>query len=53
MGEPLVALDYLVIANPATFLPVDEGYRGKAVALIAAKVGSTRLIDNEPILLTA
>jgi pantoate--beta-alanine ligase len=53
MGEPLVALDYLVVVNPATFLPVDEGYRGKATVLLAAKVGTTRLIDNEPILLTA
>ena len=53
MGEPLVALDYLVVVNPATFLPVDEGYRGKATVLLAAKVGTTRLIDNEPILLNA
>lgn len=53
MGEPLVTLDYLAIVHPATFLPVDDGYRGKAIALIAAKVGSTRLIDNEQILLTA
>jgi pantoate--beta-alanine ligase len=53
MGEPLVELDYLVIVHPTTFLPVDEAYRGKATVLIAAKVGSTRLIDNEPILLTA
>jgi pantoate--beta-alanine ligase len=53
MGEPLVQLEYLVIVHPATFLPVDENYRGKATVLIAATVGSTRLIDNEPILLTA
>jgi pantoate--beta-alanine ligase len=53
MGEALVALDYLVVVHPTTFLPVDEGYRGKATVLLAAKVGSTRLIDNEPILLTA
>ena len=53
MGEGQVELDYLVIVSPTTFLPVDEGYKGKAIVLIAAKVGSTRLIDNEPILLTA
>lgn len=53
MGEPLVQLEYLVIVHPQTFLPVDESYRGKATVLIAAIVGSTRLIDNEPILLTA
>ena len=53
MGEPLIALDYLVVVHPTTFLPVDEGYRGKATVLLAATVGTTRLIDNEPILLTA
>jgi pantoate--beta-alanine ligase len=53
MGEQLIELDYLVIVSPTTFLPVDEGYKGKAIVLIAAMVGSTRLIDNEPILLTA
>ncbi len=53
MGEQLVELDYLAVVHPTTFLPVDDDYRGKATVLIAAKVGSTRLIDNEPILLTA
>lgn len=53
MGEQLVELDYLAVVHPATFLPVDDGYRGKATVLIAAKVGATRLIDNEQILLTA
>ena len=53
MGEQQVQLDYLAVVHPATFLPVDDDYRGKATVLIAAKVGSTRLIDNEPILLTA
>lgn len=53
MGEQQVQLDYLAVVHPATFLPVDDGYRGKATVLIAAKVGSTRLIDNEPVLLTA
>jgi len=49
MGERLVALDYLAIVNPATFRPVDDGYRGNARVLIAARVGTTRLIDNEAI----
>ena len=52
MGEQAVALDYLAVVHPATFLPVDDDYRGKATVLIAAKVGSTRLIDNEGIVLT-
>ena len=51
MGEPLVELDYLKIVNPTTFLPVDDGHRGAALVLVAAKVGSTRLIDNEQIVL--
>ena len=41
-----VTLDYLVVVNPETFLPVDEHYAGAATALIAARVGATRLIDN-------
>ena len=47
MGENLVQLDYLAVVDPTTFLPVDDGYRGKARVLIAARVGDTRLIDNE------
>lgn len=46
MGENLVELDYLAVVNPATFLPVDDDYRGPARVLIAARVGTTRLIDN-------
>jgi pantoate--beta-alanine ligase len=49
MGEPLIELDYLKIVDPETFLPADDGYRGPALVLVAAKVGSTRLIDNERI----
>jgi pantoate--beta-alanine ligase len=51
MGEPLVELDYLKIVNPQTFLPVDDGYRGAALVLVAARVGTTRLIDNQTIVL--
>jgi pantoate--beta-alanine ligase len=51
MGEHLVELDYLSVVNPSTFLPVDDNYRGKAVVLVAARVGTTRLIDNETIYL--
>ena len=46
MGEPLVELDYLALVDPSTFLPVDSDYRGPAQVLIAARVGTTRLIDN-------
>lgn len=49
MGENLIELDYLAVVNPTTFLPVDDDYRGPARVLIAARVGTTRLIDNERI----
>jgi len=48
-GEPLVALDYLEIVDPESFLSVDDDYRGEALALIAARIGTTRLIDNRRI----
>lgn len=51
MGEPLVELDYLKIVNPKTFLPVDDDYRGPAIAIVAAQLGGTRLIDNETLYL--
>ncbi|GAB3401405.1 pantoate--beta-alanine ligase [Schumannella luteola] len=44
--EPLAALDYLGIVDPATFHPVDDEFRGEARVIIAAKVGPARLIDN-------
>jgi pantoate--beta-alanine ligase len=43
---PPVELDYLVLANPDTFADVGPGHRGTALLLVAARVGSTRLIDN-------
>jgi pantoate--beta-alanine ligase len=51
MGESLVVLDYLKVVNPETFLPADDNFRGPALVLIAARVGSVRLIDNEKIVL--
>lgn len=51
MGESLVRLDYLKIVHPQTFLPVDDGYRGPAIVIVAALLGSTRLIDNATIYL--
>jgi pantoate--beta-alanine ligase len=44
--EPSVQLDYLVLTDPATFTDVGLGHRGAALLLVAAQVGSTRLIDN-------
>jgi len=43
--EPLVALDYVALVDPSDLAPVDQVTAG-TVALIAAHVGSVRLIDN-------
>lgn len=53
MGESMVALDYLAVVVPSTFIPVNDDYRGKAIVLIAAEVDGVRLIDNEQIYLGA
>ena len=44
--EPEFALDYAVLVNPATFAEVPDDHTGPVLMLVAAKVGSTRLIDN-------
>lgn len=44
--QPLVKLDYLEAVDPETFLPVEDDHRGPARMLVAATVGTTRLIDN-------
>ena len=46
-----LTLDYLVVVDPDTFMPVDAEATGEAVVLVAARVGSTRLIDNARITL--
>lgn len=43
--EPAVAVDYLEIVDAETFEPV-VNLRGSCFAVLAAKVGGTRLIDN-------
>lgn len=45
-AAPPVVLDYLALADPDTFAEVGAGYSGPALLLVAARVGSTRLIDN-------
>lgn len=46
-----VKLDYLVVVDPQTFLPVADDFTGDAAVLVAALVGDTRLIDNTTITL--
>ena len=48
--EPLALIDYLVLVHPQTLADVPEWYRGEALLAVAARVGTTRLIDNMPIL---
>ena len=46
-SEPLATLDYAEVADAETLEPLDVmGQGGQAVALLAVRVGSTRLIDN-------
>ena len=43
---PEAKLDYVALVEADTFEPVVTGFSGRAVLLIAAVVGQTRLIDN-------
>lgn len=43
---PGVAPDYFAALDPASAGPVASDYRGEVVIAVAARVGSTRLIDN-------
>ncbi|GAU68873.1 pantothenate synthetase [Streptomyces sp. NBRC 110611] len=44
--EPPLVLDYLALVDPSDFTEIADSYEGEAVLAIAAKVGTTRLIDN-------
>ncbi|MEO7754640.1 MAG: pantoate--beta-alanine ligase [Terracoccus sp.] len=48
--EPLALVDYLVLVHPDTLVDVPESYRGEALLAVAGRVGTTRLIDNLPVL---
>ncbi|MFJ2111140.1 pantoate--beta-alanine ligase [Streptomyces sp. NPDC087850] len=45
-AEPPLTLDYLALVDPADFAEVPDGHTGEAVLAVAARVGTTRLIDN-------
>lgn len=52
LRAPLVDLDYLVVTDPALGeLPADVPPGTDARILVAARVGTTRLIDNMPLVL--
>lgn len=46
-----LALDYVALVDPGTAEEVPAAHRGPAVLAVAAVVGTTRLIDNVPLLL--
>jgi pantoate--beta-alanine ligase len=53
-SQPLVELDYFDVVDPRTLEPLAENcretpFRGEALAIVAAKVGPVRLIDNLPL----
>jgi len=43
---PAAKLDYIALVDADRFEPVTDGFSGRAILLIAAVVGKTRLIDN-------
>ncbi|MEO5918738.1 MAG: pantoate--beta-alanine ligase [Candidatus Limnocylindrales bacterium] len=47
-AEPLAAVDYVSCADPNTLRELDT-VTGAALLSLAVQIGSTRLIDNEPI----
>jgi pantoate--beta-alanine ligase len=50
-GDPPLALDYLALVDPVTFTAAGDGYHGPALLLVAARAGTTRLIDNAQVAL--
>ncbi|MFH8589129.1 pantoate--beta-alanine ligase [Streptomyces celluloflavus] len=44
--DPPLVLDYLALVDPSGFTEIPDGYEGEAILAVAAKVGTTRLIDN-------
>ncbi|HTV99209.1 MAG TPA: pantoate--beta-alanine ligase [Streptosporangiaceae bacterium] len=45
-ADPPLDLDYLALVDPFSFTAAAAGYRGPALLLVAARSGTTRLIDN-------
>lgn len=45
-AEPGVVVDYVALVDPATAQDVGPEHQGPAVLAVAARIGSTRLIDN-------
>jgi len=50
-GGRALVVDYLSLVHPRTFAAVSRQHTGPALLAIAARAGSTRLIDNVPLTL--
>ena len=48
-ADPPLVLDYLDLVDPVRFTRVGGDYEGQALLLVAARMGTTRLIDNTPV----
>lgn len=48
-ANPEAKLDYLELVNPESFEPLEDGFKGQALIIVAAEVGNVRLIDNRSI----
>ena len=44
-GERSASIDYLAVADPVTLEPVEDATE-RSIAIVAARIGKTRLIDN-------
>ena len=44
--KPAIRLEYLALIDPNTFKEVPATFKGQCLAIIAARIGETRLIDN-------
>lgn len=51
-AEPGIDVDYCVLVDPVSFDPLGPAATGRGLLLVAAKVGTTRLIDNADLVLT-
>ena len=41
-----IEVDYISVVNGTTMAPLPDDYTGPGLAVVAARVGTTRLIDN-------
>ena len=50
-AERDIHLEYLELVDPESFTPVSHDFHGPTTAIVAARVGDTRLIDNRSVTL--